>query len=60
MEPKRFLVRISVVNDELVIPLPQEIREELGLRDGDELDMFIEPGQITLTPLPRAPAPPAG
>jgi bifunctional DNA-binding transcriptional regulator/antitoxin component of YhaV-PrlF toxin-antitoxin module len=47
------------VKDELIIPLPQEIRGELGLQDGDELEMRIEPGQITLTPLPRRPATPA-
>ena len=57
-EPRRFRVRISIVNDELIVPLPREIREELGLRDGDELDMRIEAGQITLTPLPRRSAPP--
>lgn len=52
-EPKRFRVKVYIVNDELTIPLPEEIREELGLQDGDELDMRIEPGQITLTPLPK-------
>jgi AbrB family looped-hinge helix DNA binding protein len=55
MEPKRFLVRVHIVNDELTIPLPKEIREELGLQEGDELDMRIEPGQITLTPVPKGP-----
>lgn len=59
MKPKRFRVRVSVVNDELSIPLPEAIRDELGLRDGDELDMHIEPGRITLTPLPKGPATPS-
>lgn len=56
-EPKRFRVKVRIVNDELTIPLPEEIRVELNLQDGDELDMRIEPGRITLTPLPRKPAP---
>jgi len=55
MEPKRFRVRVHIVGDELTIPLPQEIREELGLQDGDELDMQIEPGHIMLTPVPKGP-----
>lgn len=57
-EPKRFRVKVHIVNDELTIPLPAEIRAELDLQDGDELDMRIEPGRITLTPLPRRPAAP--
>ena len=56
MEPKRFRVRVQIVGDELTIPLPEEIRQVLGLQDGDELDMHIEPGQVILTPRPRAPA----
>ena len=59
LEPKRLRVRVQIVNDELTIPLPAEIREELGLQEGDELDMRIEAGRITLTPLPRRAAPPA-
>jgi hypothetical protein len=59
MAPKRFRVKAHIVNDELTMPLPEEIRAELGLQDGDELDMRIEPGQITLTPLPRRAAPPS-
>ena len=59
MEPKRFRVRVHNINDELTIPLTEEIRPELDLQDGDELDMRIEPGRITLTPLPRRAAPPA-
>ena len=50
MEPKRFLVKVNVVNDELVIPLPKEILQDLGLQDGDELDVRIEGRQIILTP----------
>ena len=57
MEPKRFRVRVQITGDEMMIPLPEEIRLELGLQDGDELDVRIEPGQIILTPLPRASAP---
>lgn len=55
MESKRFRVRVQIVGDKLTIPLPEEIRQELGLQDGDELDMRIEPGQITLIPFPRGP-----
>ena len=36
------------------LPIPADIREELGVRDGDELEVSSEGGRIVLTPTETA------
>jgi hypothetical protein len=42
--------KARVRNGELTIPLSEEIREKLDLRDGDELDAQVFRGSLTFTP----------
>ena len=39
----------------LTIPLPADIREKFGVRDGDELEVTSEDGRIVLTPAAEEP-----
>ena len=39
-----------VRNSELIIPLTDEIREKLGVRDGDELEAHVFKGSVSVTP----------
>ena len=39
---------------ELTIPLTDEIRERLDIRDGDELDAHVFKGSVTFTPMSAA------
>ena len=51
MEASHFRVRMQVRNGKLVIPLTAEFQQalqELGWRDGDEIDVRIEGKQIIL------------
>ena len=42
--------KARIRNGELRIPLSDEIREKLGVHDGDELDAHVFKGSVTLTP----------
>ncbi len=41
----------------LTIPLSDDVREKLDVRDGDELEVTSEGGRIVLTPVPEDPLP---
>jgi bifunctional DNA-binding transcriptional regulator/antitoxin component of YhaV-PrlF toxin-antitoxin module len=38
--------KAHIRNGELTIPLSEEIREKLGLKDGDELEAHLFPGSV--------------
>lgn len=40
--------KAHIRNDQLTIPLSDEIREKLGVRDGDELEAHVFPGSLVL------------
>ncbi len=43
--------KVHVRNGVLTIPLSEEIREKLGVREGDELDAHVFKGSMTITPV---------
>jgi AbrB family looped-hinge helix DNA binding protein len=42
-------MEMVTVNDEYQVLIPQNVREQLGLHVGDELEAKVERGKITLT-----------
>ena len=42
--------KAHIRNGALTIPLTDEIREKLNVRDGDELDAHVFKGSVTFTP----------
>lgn len=40
--------KAHIPNGELTIPLSDEIREKLGLQDGDELEAHVFPGSLVV------------
>jgi bifunctional DNA-binding transcriptional regulator/antitoxin component of YhaV-PrlF toxin-antitoxin module len=41
---------VRIRNGELTIPLSEELREKLGLQDGDEVEAHVFNGSISLKP----------
>jgi bifunctional DNA-binding transcriptional regulator/antitoxin component of YhaV-PrlF toxin-antitoxin module len=44
----RTVPKAHIHNGELTIPLSDEIREKLGVKDGDELEAYVFPGSLVL------------
>ena len=42
--------KARIRNGELTIPLSEEIREKLGVHDGDELEAHVFNGSVSFTP----------
>jgi AbrB family looped-hinge helix DNA binding protein len=49
--------KATVRRGKLTIPLADDIRETLGVHDGDELEVTTEGGRIVLTPMAEEPLP---
>ena len=47
LEPE--MPKACIRNDDLIIPLTDEIREKLALRDGNELEACVFRGSVTFT-----------
>jgi antitoxin component of MazEF toxin-antitoxin module len=46
--------RIIASDDSAVILLPQEVLDQMGISNGDEIEMSIEEGAVILRPLEEA------
>jgi bifunctional DNA-binding transcriptional regulator/antitoxin component of YhaV-PrlF toxin-antitoxin module len=47
---EQAMPKVRIRDGELVIPLSQEIREKLGVHDGDELEAHVFNGSVSFTP----------
>jgi AbrB family looped-hinge helix DNA binding protein len=49
--------KMHVRGDKLTVTIPAEIREEIAVHDGDEIEVTTEAGRIVLTLAPEEPLP---
>ena len=49
--------KVHVRGDTLTVTLPSRIRQKIGMRDGDQVEVTAEGGRIVLTPAAEEPLP---